>query len=124
VRGILESLQDSLEHGIGFFQRLIVPEPQKADAAFRKASFSLLVAGGLLGQRVATPVEFNPEACVRTIEIQDESTDGVLAAELPSLQPTIAKVRPDSYLRVGRHVAHAACPLPELWTRLSHHHTL
>jgi hypothetical protein len=39
---------------------------------------------------MATAIEFNPEACVRTIEIQDESTDGVLPAELPSLQPTIA----------------------------------
>jgi hypothetical protein len=99
---------------------LIIPEPEHAYAALCQLPLSLPVTGRLIGHRMAAAVELDREAGLRAVEVQNESAQRMLAAELPSAQPSTAQARPEPHLGIGRHVPHVARMSSELSTVLSH----
>jgi DNA-binding transcriptional regulator LsrR (DeoR family) len=55
--GLLQRIENNLQHGFGLLQQVVVPEAQDADAEALKNSLALLVVGMLVG--VLTAVELD-----------------------------------------------------------------
>ena len=96
-----------VEDALKVAQHVVIPEAQNAIAGCFNSLRSRYI--GRLLPIVLAAVELDHELCLAAGEIDDEGTDGGLAAEVRSHQlDVVAQPLPEHALGVGRSGAHAA----------------
>jgi hypothetical protein len=99
---------------IGFFEDLVIPEANDADALLGQKVCTARVVCNVGGIGVLAAVGFDGEVLVVAKEINDVVPDRGLAAEFEAGQATVAKNAPEAFLGVGGEGAHGARELEEV----------
>ena len=98
MRGI-QLTQNFLQHSVGLFQRVIIPEPDYPKAFRFKTSGSLGIAGSLLGMLPA--IQFHYQLLSKADEINDVWWNRMLSPKLESAEVAVFQLQPEPQLRVG-----------------------
>ena len=98
VRG-LQLTQYFLEHGIGLFQRVIIPKPDHPKAFRFETSRSLGIAINLFGMLPA--IEFHYQLSLKANEVNDVRWNRMLAPKFESTEVAVFQMQPEPQFRVG-----------------------
>lgn len=90
------------------FQHLKIGKTQNADFQFRQFFCASPIILNRVGFEVLGTIQFHDQAHFDAVEIDDESSDGDLAAEFESADLTVANERPEFALGIDLMVSEAA----------------
>jgi hypothetical protein len=94
-----KSIGDTLQNSFDVGADLMVPEPQHVVSRMVQKIGSTFVVGQFV--RVLRTIDLDNELRLWAEEIDEEWTDGMLAAELESIELAAAQARPQSVLPFG-----------------------
>ena len=98
-RGARQRLEDLLEHRFRLAKDFVVPEPNDTPTCCAEIGCALVVMGFPIS--VLSTIEFDDDTLRETGEIGEVRADGMLAAELVSVQPSRAQSMPKPQLGIG-----------------------
>jgi hypothetical protein len=93
------SFPNDLDYPLNIFQYLMVPEAQGPESLPPEPGFPFLVLALLPGMLPA--VKLDDESCLKTHEIGDVLTNGLLAAELEPVDLLAPEMPPQEFFGVG-----------------------
>ena len=99
VRG-MQLTQNFLQHIIGLFKHLIIPEPDYPKAVRFKIGGSLGIADSLLG--MLPTVQFHYQLLLKTDEINNVRWNRMLSTKLESSEVAVFQFQPKPQFRIGR----------------------
>jgi hypothetical protein len=88
----VERFEDTGEHGVGLPKDVVVPEAEDPISLLTQERRASAVGLGACG--VLPAVELDHQMLIRTAEIDDERSDGVLATKLGSEELSVAEAEP------------------------------
>jgi hypothetical protein len=91
VRGV-QRIQDRIQDVIGPQERIVIPEPQHAPSGRRHQCCPSFVLRRPV--YVLTTIEFDDQALLRTREIREIRSEGMLTAKLEAKDSSIAQMKP------------------------------
>ena len=108
VQSRINAIPNIRQHIFEIFQYIVVPIPQRSDAALLKKAVALRI--GFLRDEfiVLTTIKFDGEFDVMAVEVEHVRADSVLAAEFLIVQTAGANERPNQFLGIGRGAAQVA----------------
>jgi hypothetical protein len=106
----LDDLFDSREDGGQGVQHLIVTEAEDSQTIALQVSLAFIVGFGLLN--VYRTIDFDHEAGLDAVKVNDEWTDRVLTSKLEALHAFPPYCLPKAFFRLGRLPSHLFCLLP------------
>ena len=95
----LQLTKNFLEHDIGLFQCVIIPEPDYPKTLRFKISCSLAIANSLLG--VLPAIQLHYQLLFQADEINDVRWNRMLAPKLESAEVAVLQMQPKPQFRVG-----------------------
>ena len=96
---LFKSIGYALHNGVDFRSDLMVPEPQHVVPCIAQKLSSTFIARQFVC--VLRTVDLDYQLCLRAKEICEEWADGMLTAELESIELAAAQARPESMLPFG-----------------------
>jgi hypothetical protein len=96
---LFKSIGDALHNSFDLRSDLMVPKSQQLVSCVAQKLSAILVCDQFVG--VLRTVDLNNQPCLWAKEIHEEWTDGVLTAELESIELAAAQARPESMLPFG-----------------------
>jgi hypothetical protein len=119
--GVPHNLENALKHSFEILQHVAVPESQHTNARSFERFRAADVASQVTRISVLAAIELDGEAGLLTIEVDDESADGMLAPELQLLDAPAAKRTPESGLGIRLSLAEAARAAGGDWVAMARH---
>ena len=98
MRGI-HCVCDPLEHSVYAGQDFVVPEPENLITSLIQKLSPPLISLNLIN--VLSAIEFDYQSVFRTKEVHNVTPDGLLAAELGTVNLSVTQVQPQLALSVG-----------------------
>lgn len=105
-RGRQQALVDSFEYSGLIRQHLMVPETQHSKACCLQKHLAPRIRLNL--QSMVAAIKLNDQPSIETDKIDDVRSDGLLPAELESIQPAVAQLVPKPRFHLGHLAAQPA----------------